>query len=93
MIFKAYYRENLECEGEKIIIGEVMQYDNLTEFLICGDESLTEHLIDLLDDGKIVSKFTLFDYYNNDDEIPTICGEAEDLEIFLKNNFVVLERI
>jgi hypothetical protein len=90
MIFKAYCKENPDCEGEKIS-SEVIGYDNLTEFLICGDEPLMDYMIKQLEDGKSINKKFLFDYYNCDDEILTVCGEAKNLKEFCENNFIVLE--
>jgi hypothetical protein len=90
MIFRASYEENAKCEGEKLVLqGEIESYENLSDFVINSD-NLLDYIITLLEEHKVISLNDVFEYYRCDEDIPMICGVAENQEEFLKNNFAVL---
>lgn len=84
-IFKCNY-ENFG-EGEKVIdLLDIEEFRDLRE-LINSDDSLKEHIIDVLCKQGVVNGEDVFSWYNGDMEILRICSENKSKEEFIRDNY------
>lgn len=76
----------------KVYYGDSMEkYDTLADFLkdkMRDDECLIEFISERIDNGEIITCEYIYDYFNADQDVPCVVGEAETEEEFLRKNKV-----